>query len=304
MFLPTVGKRGAAIIEARGLSSAASAANAAIDHVRDWMLGSNGKWVTMGVAVRRQLRHSAGRHVRRARSPRRTASTRASQDLADRRLLARADGRHAEGARGRARRRRVAPRLTRRRDAMTDASVRRRALSRRARARSSRCRSPARSAPITRCSPKRIGLQGALPLRRRRRRRLARAARPRHQQPRRRADRRAAHHRRLRRCRCWSTSTPASARRRSTSRAPCKSLIKAGAGGDAHRGPGRRQALRPPAGQGARVAGGDGRPHQGRRRRAHRPRLRHHGAHRRARRRRPATRRSSARAPASKPAPT
>ncbi len=49
-FLPTVGKRGAAIIAARGLSSAASAANAAIDHVRDWMLGSQGKWVTMGIA--------------------------------------------------------------------------------------------------------------------------------------------------------------------------------------------------------------------------------------------------------------
>ena len=49
MFLPTVGKRGAAIIEARGLSSAASAANAAVDHVRDWMLGSSGRWVTMGV---------------------------------------------------------------------------------------------------------------------------------------------------------------------------------------------------------------------------------------------------------------
>jgi len=48
-FLPTVGKRGAAIIEARGLSSAASAANAAIDHIRDWVLGTNGKWVTMGV---------------------------------------------------------------------------------------------------------------------------------------------------------------------------------------------------------------------------------------------------------------
>ncbi len=48
-FLPTVGKRGAAIIEARGLSSAASAANAAIDHMRDWALGSNGEWVTMGV---------------------------------------------------------------------------------------------------------------------------------------------------------------------------------------------------------------------------------------------------------------
>ena len=50
VFLPTVGKRGAAVIEARGLSSAASAANAAIDHVRDWALGSNGKWVTMGIA--------------------------------------------------------------------------------------------------------------------------------------------------------------------------------------------------------------------------------------------------------------
>ncbi|MEY2803041.1 MAG: malate dehydrogenase [Pseudomonadota bacterium] len=49
VFLPTVGKRGAAIIEARGLSSAASAANAAIDHMRDWALGTQGKWVTMGV---------------------------------------------------------------------------------------------------------------------------------------------------------------------------------------------------------------------------------------------------------------
>src|SRR5688572_31635760 len=48
-FIPTVAKRGAAIIEARGLSSAASAANAAIDHIRDWVLGSNGKWVTMGI---------------------------------------------------------------------------------------------------------------------------------------------------------------------------------------------------------------------------------------------------------------
>jgi malate dehydrogenase len=48
-FIPQVGKRGATIIEARGLSSAASAANAAIDHIRDWVLGTNGKWVTMGV---------------------------------------------------------------------------------------------------------------------------------------------------------------------------------------------------------------------------------------------------------------
>jgi len=50
VFLPTVGKRGAAIIEARGLSSAASAANAAIDHMHDWALGTGGEWVTMGVA--------------------------------------------------------------------------------------------------------------------------------------------------------------------------------------------------------------------------------------------------------------
>jgi len=50
-FIPTVGKRGAAIIEARGASSAASAANAAIDHVRDWSLGTAGDdWVSMAVA--------------------------------------------------------------------------------------------------------------------------------------------------------------------------------------------------------------------------------------------------------------
>jgi len=49
VFLPTVGKRGAAIIDARGLSSAASAANAAICHVRDWVHGTGGKWTTMGI---------------------------------------------------------------------------------------------------------------------------------------------------------------------------------------------------------------------------------------------------------------
>jgi malate dehydrogenase len=49
-FIPRVAKRGAAIIEARGASSAASAANAAIDHVRDWVLGTpEGDWVSMGV---------------------------------------------------------------------------------------------------------------------------------------------------------------------------------------------------------------------------------------------------------------
>ena len=50
-FIPTVQKRGAAIIDARGASSAASAANAAIDHVHDWVLGTQpGDWVTMGIA--------------------------------------------------------------------------------------------------------------------------------------------------------------------------------------------------------------------------------------------------------------
>ena len=48
-FIPTVQQRGAAIIKARGASSAASAASAAIDHMRDWALGSSGKWVSMAV---------------------------------------------------------------------------------------------------------------------------------------------------------------------------------------------------------------------------------------------------------------
>jgi malate dehydrogenase len=48
-FLPNVGKRGAAIIEARGASSAASAASAAIDHMHDWVAGTDGRWVSMGI---------------------------------------------------------------------------------------------------------------------------------------------------------------------------------------------------------------------------------------------------------------
>jgi malate dehydrogenase len=52
-FIPTVQQRGAAIINARGASSAASAASAAVDHMRDWALGTGGRWVSMGV-------HSAG----------------------------------------------------------------------------------------------------------------------------------------------------------------------------------------------------------------------------------------------------
>src|SRR3546814_17611042 len=59
-FIPTVGKRGAAIIEARGLSSAASPANAAIDHIHDWVLGSDGKWVTMGVQYEGSTGHPEG----------------------------------------------------------------------------------------------------------------------------------------------------------------------------------------------------------------------------------------------------
>ncbi len=48
-FIPTVAQRGTAVIEARGHSSAASAANAAIDQMRDWVRGSNGQWVSMGI---------------------------------------------------------------------------------------------------------------------------------------------------------------------------------------------------------------------------------------------------------------
>src|SRR5947209_15013361 len=49
-FIPTVQKRGTAVIEARGASSAASAANAAIDHMHDWVLGTpEGDWVSMGI---------------------------------------------------------------------------------------------------------------------------------------------------------------------------------------------------------------------------------------------------------------
>ncbi|WP_298106388.1 malate dehydrogenase [Bradyrhizobium sp.] len=49
-LIPTVAQRGTAIIEQRGASSAASAANAAIDHMRDWILGTGDRWVSMGIA--------------------------------------------------------------------------------------------------------------------------------------------------------------------------------------------------------------------------------------------------------------
>ena len=76
-FIPTVQKRGAAIIEARGPSSAASAANAAIDHVRDWVARHpRGRLGVDGRAVRRQLRRARGPDLARSRAPARAASTR------------------------------------------------------------------------------------------------------------------------------------------------------------------------------------------------------------------------------------
>jgi hypothetical protein len=93
VFLPTVGKRGAAIIAARGLSSAASAANAAIDHMRDWALGTNGKWVTMGIPSNGEYgiprkSCSASRHLRRRRvqDRRRPADRRIQQECINKTL--------------------------------------------------------------------------------------------------------------------------------------------------------------------------------------------------------------------------
>ena len=94
-FIPTVGKRGAAIIESARLSSAASAANAAIDHVRDWVLGSNGKWVTMGVPSDGSYGGIPEGIITACRSSPKTANTSASRP-GNRRLLAEAPGLHAE----------------------------------------------------------------------------------------------------------------------------------------------------------------------------------------------------------------
>ena len=89
-FIPTVQQRGAAIIEARGASSAASAANAALDHVRDWALGTAaGDWVSMAVLLRRLLRrarradlglpvHDQGRRVVDRARPRHRRRSRAA----------------------------------------------------------------------------------------------------------------------------------------------------------------------------------------------------------------------------------
>ena len=63
-FIPTVAKRGAAVIAARGSSSAASAANGTIDHMATWIRGTAGDdWTSMARAERRQLRHREGAGV-------------------------------------------------------------------------------------------------------------------------------------------------------------------------------------------------------------------------------------------------
>ena len=76
-FIPTVQQRGAAVIKARGSSSAASAASAAIDHVRTWVLGHRrGRLDQHGHAVRRQLRHRGGTDLLLSGHLQRTATTR------------------------------------------------------------------------------------------------------------------------------------------------------------------------------------------------------------------------------------
>ena len=97
-LIPTVQKRGAAIIEARGLSSAASAANAAIDHVRDWVMGTpEGDWVTMGIpadgsyGIAEGVLYGYPGDLQGRRVPDR-------QGHRDQRLQPQAHGRDAEGA--------------------------------------------------------------------------------------------------------------------------------------------------------------------------------------------------------------
>ena len=104
-FIPTVAKRGAAIIEARGSSSAASAASATIDAAHDWLLGSaDGDWVSMAVVLRRLVRRPGGPRVLvPGHHPRRRLGDRPGPG--DRRLLPRPDRRLDRGARRGARRR-------------------------------------------------------------------------------------------------------------------------------------------------------------------------------------------------------
>ena len=101
-YIGEIGARGATIIGIRGLSSAASAANAAIDHMRDWNMGSGGQVGHDGGGFRRLIRHPGGDGLRLPLHHRqRQMGDR--QGPGDRRVLARQDGFHAERASGRAR---------------------------------------------------------------------------------------------------------------------------------------------------------------------------------------------------------
>ena len=105
-FIPTVGKRGAAIIEARGASSAASAANAAIDHVHDWVLRHRrGRLGLDGGALRRQLRRAGGHHLALPGHHVRAASRRSSRAWRSSDFSQGEDRRDGAGAGRRARRR-------------------------------------------------------------------------------------------------------------------------------------------------------------------------------------------------------
>ena len=77
-YIPRVGKRGAEIIDARGASSAASAANAAIDHVHDWVQGADGAALDGGLLDRR-LRRGRGAHVELPGARERRRATRSSR---------------------------------------------------------------------------------------------------------------------------------------------------------------------------------------------------------------------------------
>ncbi len=104
-FIPTVAKRGAAVIDARGASSAASAANAAIDHVHDWVLGTaDGDWVSMGVPADGSYEVAEG-VISGLPCAVRAASTRSSRTSDHRVLVASASTRPSPSS-GRARRRR------------------------------------------------------------------------------------------------------------------------------------------------------------------------------------------------------
>ena len=101
-YIPRVGKRGAEIIEARGASSAASAANAAIDHVHDWVLGADGLR-SMAIHSDRRLRRGGGGRVELPGARERRV-VRGRAGPRGRRLRPREDRRHGRGAEGGARR--------------------------------------------------------------------------------------------------------------------------------------------------------------------------------------------------------